>query len=691
MTQSRASKNPFLGLRPFSADDSELFFGREGRTQDMIEKLNEKRFLAVVGSSGSGKSSLVGAGLLPKLAQISHNTNDHNHWRIAQMRPGSSPIKNLAKALSAPHILSDDIDESADNSMAEALLESTLRRSSLGLINAVNQANLAGKLLLVVDQFEELFRFQSSNATAAIQANAFVNQILEAAHQRKVGIYICITMRSDFFGHCAWFNRLPEAINEGQYLVPKMTRRERRDAITKPMQVAGAEISNRLLQRLLNDVSDTMTDQLPILQHALMRTYDHWKTHRDDEPQMDILSYDAIGTIHNALNDHAEAIYRQFDPTHQALCQRIFKCLTIRMDNRDIRYSTPLEVLAQSVDAQESEVIAVSELFRQRDCAFLMPPMNRELTTKSVLDISHESLIRIWRRLGGWVSEEAESAKIFNRLREHALLFAQQQADYYTKTELSIAMRWLEQNQPNAIWADRYGGDYEQARTFLEQSISKQNERRALEEQVRSAEAEAKALSEQSTVLRNILGAIPHSVFWKDRNMVYQGANAHFTELAGLAHPDEIVGKTDFDLPWSQQESEYYRECDTNVMDDGHPMMNIEESQQSTEGETFLLTDKVPLRDSNGEVNGILGIFLDITQRKRTEKALEQALGTAEQQGQELTILQQNLRLLVNQLSCSVDAISCHSDDFPAGLLDAVRGNISALTEALTPPENVQK
>src|SRR5215468_10677619 len=258
--------NPFPGLRPFREDEEYLFFGRESQVDAMVDKLAATRFLAVVGTSGSGKSSLVNCGLRPA-------------WRMAQFRPGSDPMRAMADALASDGVLFRDY-HGGGLTLAE-IVDTTLRMSKLGLIDIYEQARLGEdvNLLVVVDQFEELFRYrqvragqQENVADITEQATAFVNLLLEARQQTTCRIYVVLTMRSDFLGDCAQFPGLAEAINAGQYLVPRMTREERRAAITGPVGVGGAEISPVLLTRLVNDVGDN-PDQLSILQHALNRTW----------------------------------------------------------------------------------------------------------------------------------------------------------------------------------------------------------------------------------------------------------------------------------------------------------------------------------------------------------------------------------------------------------------------------------
>lgn len=670
--------NPYRGLRSFSPREAHLFFGRDGRTEEMIHKLSQRRFLAVVGASGSGKSSLVGAGLVPALLGRGGEGRGGAGWRVATLRPGGGPIRNLAQALNAPEVLGSD---DADADLRAGFLENTLRRSSRGLVQAVRQSGWRGRLLVVVDQFEEIFRYRAARADRGDQAPAFVALLLEAVAQRELPIHVCITMRSDFFGDCSLFHGLPEAINDGQYLVPRMTRSERRVVMEGPMGVVGAEITPRLVQRLLNDVGEATADQLPILQHALMRTFDHWRQRCPDDPAMDLPHYEAAGAVEKALNQHAEEVLASLEPRQQRLAELVFRRLTMRVDSREVRFPTRLDVLAEVTGAELSEVAAVVDAFRAAHCAFLMPPETAELTPESGIDISHESLIRIWHRLGEWVETEARSAQLYRRLRENAELYERGEADFYGGPALEAAVAWHQAGEANAAWAERYGGGFEGAMAYLELSVAREAERRALEEKIARAEAEALAMREQSAVLRNILSSIPHGVFWKDRDCVYQGGNARFAALAALADPDGLVGKTDFDLPWTREEAEHYRRCDREVMESARPMMQIEETQQTSEGDKVLLTDKVPLRNAAGEVIGILGIYLDITERKSIEQALESATAVTRRQGEMLGELR-------GRLLERLDAFGELLDGAPRdSALRAELAGIRELVEAFDAPE----
>ena len=520
--------NPFPGLRPFKEDEEYLFFGRESQVDAMVDKLAATHFLAVVGPSGSGKSSLVNCGLRPAL----HGglmTSAGSAWHIVQFRPGGNPFTAMAQALANREGLFANIEPSG-LSLAK-IVETTLRMSKRGLLEIYQQARLAEhvNLLVVVDQFEELFRYGAVGASQNGQirgvsedAVAFVNLLLEVRERAMVGkkrkkppvedeattpdtfrVYVAITMRSDFLGDCAQFHGLPEAINDGEYLVPRMSREERRAAIAGPIAVSDAQITPVLLTRLVNDVGDN-PDQLSILQHALNRTWAHWENVDQRRGPIDLPHYEAIGTMARALDQHAEKAYAELgnpdekQSRKQKICEKIFKALTDKgTDVRGIRRPTKLGTLCALADAGEAEVVEVIDVFRKPSRSFLMPPVPEVLDADSKIDISHESLMRVWEHLKLWADEEAESARMYRRLAVAAGLYAAGQASLWRDPELQLADDWRKENQPTEAWAQRYHPGFDGAIGFLEESLALRAQEAAAAEARRQHELEqAKALAE---------------------------------------------------------------------------------------------------------------------------------------------------------------------------------------------------
>jgi WD40 repeat protein/energy-coupling factor transporter ATP-binding protein EcfA2 len=463
--------NPFPGLRSFEPEEEHLFFGRERQIDDLLARLRRTRFLAVVGTSGSGKSSLVRSGLIPAL-HGGFMTKAGSSWRVAIFRPGDDPVGNLAAALATPEVLGCD-PEIAD--LHRTLIDTTLHRSARGLSEAVRLARIpeGDNVLLLVDQFEELFRFKRNPRIkdSHEEAVAFVRLLLEAAHQEETPIYVVLTMRSDFIGNCTELPGLAETVNDGQFLVPRMTREERRAAITGPVGVGGAAIAPRLVSRLLNDVGDD-PDQLPILQHALMRTWERWESdHTADEP-LDLRHFEAAGTLREALSLHAEEAWGGLSTGRErAIAAVLFKAVTERgPDNRGVRRPIRLAEVAELAGAGLAETVAVVDRFRLPGRSFLMPPFGVRLEADTVLDIAHESLMRIWDRLVSWVDEEGRSAELYLKLSKAALQYQEGSGGLWRDPELQLALNWREETRPTAAWAERYDPAYERAMLFLEYS-----------------------------------------------------------------------------------------------------------------------------------------------------------------------------------------------------------------------------
>ncbi|MEQ9229839.1 MAG: High-affnity carbon uptake protein Hat/HatR, partial [Cyclobacteriaceae bacterium] len=463
---------PFPGLRPFGIEESHLFFGREGQSDEVLVKLSENRFVSILGSSGSGKSSLMYCGLIPTLYG-GFMTEAGSHWKIVVTRPGGGPIDNLAEALLIQDKEYSNLSDE-DKLIRKTIISTVLRSSSLGLVEVIRQlkTNDYQNILILVDQFEELFRYRRLEAATSDldESSAFVNLLLEAVHQFDEPIFVSLTMRSDFIGECAQYPDLTQMINDSHYLIPQMTRDQKRVAIEGPVAVGGGRIAPRLTQQLLNDVGDN-PDQLPILQHSLMRTWAFWTENRKPEEPMDLRHYNAIGTLREALSLHANEAFDSLSKREQEICETMFKALIERgSENQGIRRPTKLATIAAIAGVSEDEVTRVVERFREPGRSLLMPPYGVKLESETVVDISHESLMRIWVRLKRWLDEEAKAAEMYLKLSEAAERYQEGKAGLWQMPDLQLALNWREENRPTLVWGQRYNPAYERTMVFLETS-----------------------------------------------------------------------------------------------------------------------------------------------------------------------------------------------------------------------------
>ena len=278
---------PYPGARPFRRSDRDIFFGRERAIDEILSRLGERRFIALLGGAGSGKSSLVEAGILPAL-QGGLLTSAGSFWKVARVVPVGNPIARLAQALSEDAVLGDAYrGEEQESLRPEYSIEANLSGSPLGLTEAVRQAQLAksDNLLIVVDDFQAFFGRRFRDKTAR-----FVKLLLEAARQSEFPIYVIMVIRSSSFEKCSQYEGLPEAISESQFIVPRMSRDQLRATIMGPAAVKGFEVSAPLLTRLLNDQSDE-TGRLTGLQKALRGCWEKRQGDTAQEGPIDLPHY----------------------------------------------------------------------------------------------------------------------------------------------------------------------------------------------------------------------------------------------------------------------------------------------------------------------------------------------------------------------------------------------------------------
>ncbi len=492
------NQRPYPGLRAFGRDEAELFFGRDEQVDALLDRLAESRFLAVLGTSGSGKSSLVRAGLLPALGSLLRAPAGDGpwpgtRWSIAELCPGEQPFPRLAQAL-LEHTAWGRTRLAAryPGPAGTAALAADLRRGgqALGWLLGIAPLPPGERLLILIDQFEELFRYHARESN---DAAAFVALLLGAvAHP---DCHCVITLRSEFLGACARFPDLPEAINAGLYLTPRLRPVELADAIAKPPRLPrfNALVHRDLIRALLDDANHQQ-DRLPLLQHLLMRLWDLAAPAADGRRRLARHHLDALGGLRAALDAHAEEAYADLapDPTRapdapptpaQRTAEQLFRALTEPgAGGEPVRRPVSVGAAAAAAGVDIPALLAAAAPFRAPGRSFLLPPPNPDgtpLAADALLDITHEALIRQWRRLRQWTDAEARDAELYQRLDGAARRRAAGQGMLWTDPDLQQALDWRARRAPSAAWAHRYGGAFHQAMAFLDESRDAREARRA--------------------------------------------------------------------------------------------------------------------------------------------------------------------------------------------------------------------
>jgi WD40 repeat protein len=401
-------RNPYKGLLAFTEADAGDFFGREELVAQLLARLQETpadaapnytRFLAVVGPSGSGKSSVVQAGLLPALRQGA--LPGSSGWYIVQIEPDDRPIANVREALLS--IASQPI----------ANLDERLRTDPGCLNDLIEQAlgDQRGEMLFVIDNFEELFTLTEDEAERAQYASLLYNGVIaQRSHMRVI-----VMLRADYYDRPLFYEAFGALLQERTQLVLPLTRDEISRAIRVPAERAGLQVDRDLLEAVLADARDE-PGALPLLQYALTETYD-----RREGRRLTASAYRATGGIYGALSQRAEEVYASLSDVPFASSEG---GSARPLSERDIARQVFLRLVSLTETGYRRRRTARVELVQIHDPvavnrvidafgAYRLLTFEGELGTREPkVEIAHEALIRVWQRMQAWLEESREDLRV---------------------------------------------------------------------------------------------------------------------------------------------------------------------------------------------------------------------------------------------------------------------------------------
>jgi len=411
---------PYKGLVRFEAGDAGLFFGRERLVAQLVARLVTARFLAVLGASGSGKSSLVRAGLLPTLAAGALPGSDT--WVPLVLAPGPEPLAALADRL-APLL------PGTDPAALVARLE-----AGPGILDQLAAEALAGRpatarLLLVVDQFEEVFTACRDDQVR----RAFVDLLVTAAGSRDGRCVVAMALRADFYGRCATHPELAAELADSQLLVGPMTDQELRRAVLEPARRVGCVVEPGLPETILEDVA-AEPGALPLVSTALLET---WERRRGRS--LTLSAYAETGGVRGAVARLADGVYDGFDPAEQATARAAFLRLTEPGEGADdLRRRARREELGD--DPVTERVLGV------------LVARRLVIADEGTVEVAHEALLREWPRLRAWLEEDREGRRLHRHLGEATADWEAHNHDpeqLYRGARLAAALDWAKAHTPD--------------------------------------------------------------------------------------------------------------------------------------------------------------------------------------------------------------------------------------------------
>jgi formylglycine-generating enzyme required for sulfatase activity len=485
-------KSPYPGLRPFEVEEWSIFFGRERMIDDVIERLAAHHLVMIHGSSGSGKSSLVRAGVLPKLAR--QHLRAGARWQTCSIRPSGGPLWNLAKEFARLEGSGEDVER-----VGQILGQFNRPKATLSAVAGSLKSLKGQRLCILVDQFEELFRFERE--TSREEAELFVDLLVRsneatesdadttAPDGQVAAVHIVVTMRSEFLGECARFNGLAEAINRTQYLVPRMDRDGLIRAIRRPALLYGGEVGLEFAERLIADVGGR-EDELPLIQHGLMYIWNAAaaKAQPGNKIVLEAAPLEAAGGLASLLSGHADAVVDEAapDPERRYAVERLFRALTdLNVEGQAIRRPQAFRDLVAVTEVGADKLREIIDALRRDGVSFLTPYSPQPIAEGTPIDISHEALIRCWKRLAdpqdGWLKREFDDGLIWRSLLVEAKGFEANKRRILSPATTEERWSWWQERGLNGPWAERYGGNFKLVGDLIDASRHSAWRRRQLQ------------------------------------------------------------------------------------------------------------------------------------------------------------------------------------------------------------------
>ncbi len=465
---------PYRGLQTFDEEHAEFFFGRDGDIQRLVEKLKGTRFLAVLGPSGSGKSSLVRAGLIPAIRK--GQLSDSAAWPIQVFTPTAHPLTQLAANLLRLYP-QGTMNEVLNRMLAD---ERTLH---LDVARAMADRKSDERAVFVIDQFEEFFtlcpndteraKFSASLQQASLPQTErqedesehvkFLRNLLYAAFVPGGRTVVVLTLRADFYQKCAAYPFLSARLAEQQFLVSPMSLNNLRQTIEEPAWLVGLEFEAGLVATILDDV-ENQPGALPLLEHALLEL---WKLRRGG--MLTLEGYRESGRVAHAIATRAETIFKSFKKEQQEIMRRVMLRLTQPGENTE---DTRRRAAMSELVTRSEESVAVESVVKELTDAHLLLTSKDEQTDEPLVEVAHEALIRGWPRLRQWLDEDRAGLLVHRRLTDAVQEWrrlGKNDSVLYRGPVLALAVEWQNRNEGMCSAIER---------EFLQASRARQTEER---------------------------------------------------------------------------------------------------------------------------------------------------------------------------------------------------------------------
>jgi WD40 repeat protein len=482
LSQLSNKDHPFPGLKSYGSHESNYFSGRNRQKHELLKKLSESNFAAVVGSNGIGKTSFVNSEILPELHK-GFIVKGLKNWKIVAFRPGKNPLDALATALSSVEIVQSGDAEKIESNLNDKF-EHILRSNKFGVIEIIENYKLAqnANILLFIDHLDDLIFYADyeSRESSKKDIEIFIDRLVETINQSAYPISVITTLRTEIAGHFSRFPHLAEVINKNQFLLSALDRKELLPIFDK-ITAAGAITFSPDLIAHINNFYKTHPLALGEFQHAMKRCVETWRDEGGKGP-VSLANLVTAGGLDHSISHQLDNTYGFLSKEDKQTCRLIFQAIT-GMTTAGTALTIPrsIQEISEITNRGSDEIIGVAKHFTDVNCGVIkvydaqditgrleqldhiLDQSSNKISANSEISVAQDILLEAWPRLDKWVKEERLNANIYADIAKDVA----KKEPPYEGGKLKETWKWYEQSQPHLGWAKRYHFAFEAVEVFL--------------------------------------------------------------------------------------------------------------------------------------------------------------------------------------------------------------------------------
>ena len=483
-------REKLVGLRPYQKEDADFFFGREKEVEGLLQILQKDKLVTLIGAPGTGKSSLINAGLIPRLEK-GFLAQAGKQWAVCKFRPGISPIENLAYSLTSEGSLT--LEGKANTEDFSDYLQTLKDLASLGLTEIFTKSQINNKknLLIVIDQLEDLFTFSRFfDSDQSEQDDLLFDLVARTVKIKDTAIYFALVIQSDYVSHLSQYAKLQEMISKSQYAIPNFSKAGITEIVENNFLGQGLSFSNRAFKSIVDAVTTDAT-LLPNMQFLFKQIIDKKNEHSHSEnSQVNTQDIDSLGGINNCIQHAFEESYQDLSSTQKKYFEKINKALYNFENVNDGKYEQ-IEKISIIAGLSIKEISDVVFLFKEAvdDSFEIVPRAITGVVKNDSYSLDPDDLLsnkyflqRNWKQEKQWIQQEEESYKSFKNFSELTENFNSGKASLLFTPELEMAKEWIENDYHNLNWAKKYQFNYQNTVDYIRESIRFHQQNREREE-----------------------------------------------------------------------------------------------------------------------------------------------------------------------------------------------------------------